>query len=411
MEKSHQEAIDAGFSFQYTLLGSDEDVACFNLDTKSETIKVAKNEISSVGKHVNVRVELVIDKKTYAYGYLSIVIINNKQQVDITLPTLTLACNDDYTFKTSITWNEFLTALTEKAGNTFDLSKYTIDGVLNDFTQYDTADKTLADVTTLNVIGKDGDNFTWTFDVNGAKAMFYTDGEPNAPQEYVTYLDLKPLAAYPELAELIVKVTIPGVSYPMGVFEFNDCIKNYWFYDPLVGDATCNADDVADRHEIHANVEVVGQTNFNREADLFFDASKYYIWNASNVGKKVADVLGDKAATTKATGADGTEYVLFLSGERSLYLQAFAANGNVPALGAVDANGVKLVQDVVFLSGDNNKVGTFLGLDVEENTKRADQTIARNLLNAYSHDQLGPEESFTTHMIMREHEYLFAYRS
>ena len=451
-EKSHQDALDAGFTFKYTLLGADADVACFNLDTENETITVGKNEISSVGKHVNVRVELVIDGKTYAYGYLSIVIINNKQQVDITLPTLTLACPAD--FKTSITWAEFLAALKAKAGETFDLTKYTIDGVETDFTQYDTAALTLADITAKNVIGKDGDKFSWIFDVTGAKAMFYdANEEPNAAQEYVTYLHLTPLAAYPELAELIVKVTIPAVSYPKGIFDFTDRIKNYWFYDPLVGDPTKNADDVLDRHEIHANVEVVGQTNnpiatlpgvtgitapaddefvfdvtnsfyngkfnknafiindnggfafgdaFNREANLYFDASKYYIYNTADQTKKISTVIADKLATTTALGADNKTYVLFLTSPKSLYLQAFElTNGNVPALDAVDADGNKLVQDVVILSGDNNKVGNFQGFNDES------YTIARNLLNVAPHYELGAAagQTFTTHMLLAEADY------
>jgi hypothetical protein len=171
------------------------------------------------------------------------------------------------------------------------------------------------------------------------------------------------------------------------------------------------------RYEIHVNDEAPGETDANNEikydvtsafvgnkfkftgdtgfedipdeADLFFNQAKYFIFNGTN------GTAWDKNADYILNGAHGNQYVMYLHDPEidepgvAPYTILYAAkitNGVATFDAAADT--------VAVLTGDNNELVTFKDYD-----------NAKDLLNHARHDQLGKDETFTSHMIMHVSGY------
>ena len=427
----HKTAIDRGFDFKYTILTNED---YFNVVKKTDKdgretyakIGVAKKDINSCGKVANVLVELQADGLTVAYGFISAIITNDKQKVDIELPELVLQCPGDFT--TGIKWADFIAAIKAKVGNSFDIDKYNGYAAGYVFNKLNKDFETLTGDIAASQVKKDGANFVWSFTEATAEKVFYTknsDGTLKAKdsEPYYVYLKLTPKdpVTNPDLADIEITVTIKGVVYPSGKFyrSLNGIqyrIQRYWFKEYT--DNLATSDEEMD--EVHANVEVVDQTDANDEFKfdvtswfygnkftfvpddpfdfsaapcenqgiLFFDATKYYVYDLPDDGL-AWDQL-DAPETSFMTGASGEKYLLYVN---KYY-------GNV--LRAV--KGGKLLddkaQDVVTLTGDRNKDVTYHGLLSDPTEVNND--YARDLLNRNAHYELGKDETFTTHMILTD---------
>jgi uncharacterized coiled-coil DUF342 family protein len=426
---THKEAQDRGFTFKYTLL---EDKDAFVLNEATQKIGVKNHANTSVGKITNVRVELQTDGKTVAYGYVSIIITSPKVIVDFTFPNLNIKCGEN---GVSLKWADVKKKIEEAIGYTGALDNYDWVGALSDLTKFK---NTTTTETKKGIISIDATNFKWTFTQDEIASEFYKDGKPNN-HEYKTQLHITPKAGHPELSNVEVNVTIPGVVYPTGEFSYTQRIQQYWFnqYSSKI------AENVNDRKEIHGNVEVVAQTNANDEfffniaasffnnkietftdpemiliydkkgfnygdlATVYFDAEKYYIYNAAHANKTVAEMKSIAPATSFATGASGTEYLLYIDNRDSKILKAVKGK-------LVDAN----AQPVVVLSGTWNSIATYQGwtyftgiVKDAEGKITAGNPIkfeyAYDLLNKNDHDELLEGQTFTTHMMLDNREWCF----
>jgi hypothetical protein len=449
---SHEDAEFRGFDFKYTIL-TDNDY--FHLDEENQTIAIAegKNVNTSVGKVANVRVELQADGKTFAYGYLSIVITSPEVTVDIDSVDLSLICNPDKTTWTTAdntvaatltTWDDLIAQIEEAIGMTGSFAYYqwavANEGDAIDVTNLVKWKSETAVDNKKGIIGKNGADLTWTFTEAEIYQLFYKNNMPK-PQSYGTSLRLIPIDGHPELSNVTVNVKIGNEIYPSGEFSYTQRIQQYWFNQ----ESTKIAETAEARYEIHGNVEVVGQPNANDEfffniagsffnekfgepgyedpnailiyntngynygdlATVYFDADKYYIYNAADANKTIAQMKSIAPATSFATGMSGTEYLLYISDRDAKVLMAVANKLDVTT-----------AQPVVELSNTYNNVATFQGWtyftgmikDGDGNITAGnalDYAYAYDLLNKNDHNEVAAGETFTTHMMLDQREYCF----
>lgn len=435
----HKTAIDRGFKFKYTIL-TDKDY--FTLDESKETIGVAKNENTSVGKVANVLVELQADDLTVAYGFVSIVITSPEVTVNIDLADLELKCNSDQTtwksaantVATGAKWADVKKAIEAAIGVTGALEYYewndeaidAKDATANpNITKWKNA-KT-KDTDTKGIISKDATDFKWTFTEAEVYAVFYDKANKPAPKAYKAQLHLNPIAGHPEYANVVVNVTIKNEIYPTGAFAYTQRIQQYWF----AKESAEVAQSAEERHEIHGNVEVVAQTdandefvfniassffnskpetyttgneiliydrkgsNYNELATVYFDATKYYVYDAPDEGL-AWDKL-DAPETSFAYGASGEKYLLYIDDLDAKVLKAVKGGKLIDA----DA------QPVVELSETYNNIATYQGWTYFDGTNKDDYANAYDLLNKNDHNQLAAGETFTTHMVLDMRDYCF----
>ena len=434
---THKDAEDRGFTFKYTIL-TDKDY--FTLDADKQQITVAKKENTSVGKIANVRVELQADGKTFAYGYISIIITSPKVKVTIEMPDLIIKCPDPV--KTGLKWADVKKKIEDAIGVTGALANYNWDGVVTDLNKFTTESVKQKDNKKGKIVVDEAGNvFNWTFTEAEIESVFYSTLMKPAPKEYSTWIHLTPKAGHPELSEVVINVKILNEVYPTGEFSYTQRIQQYWFNKESV----TIAETPENRYEIHGNVEVVDQPSADDEfffniaasffnskfgqsgyddvnqiliydtkkfgyadlATVYFDAEKYYIYKASDANKTIAQMKSIAPATSFAKGMSGTEYLLYIADIDSKVLMA------VP-----NKLDVTKAQPVVELSATYNNVATFQGWTYFTGlTKDADGKIiagnaldfayAYDLLNKNDHNEVGAGETFTTHMMLDKRDYCF----
>lgn len=470
----HKDAELRGFKFKYTFIDNKEYFTEPTEDNQTIAIKEDKRENTSVGKVAVVRVELQADGKTFAYGFLSIIITSPKVETTVKLDDLQLICNADKT-----TWKT--DANTVATGVKWTTVKKQIEdaiGVEGALANYDWATQTTATETEANIkkwksasetateatdikgkiaVDKAADTFTWTFtEAEVYNNLFYDSyalKNQTPKTNYSAILRLTPKAGHPELSNVFVTVQIPKEVYPTGAFSYDQRIQQYWFKQGKTGEKPTIATTASDRYEIHGNVEVVDQevagvaaadrftfniagSFFNGKYDqagydnkyailidktngfsykdlatVYFDADKYYIYNAADEGKTVAAMKNVAPKTSFATGMSGAEYLLFIDTRDATVLKA--VKGKLVTAEA---------QPVVELTEDYNAQATYqgwtyyTGLTREDpadyNSKitagnALDYAYAYDLLNKSDHNEVGEGETFTTHMMLDQRDYCF----
>ena len=413
-DKAHNEK---GFEFVYTLLTNDD---VWNLpkgDSKI-SIKEGKNVAENTGedKAAIVRVELIADGKTYAYGYVTVLMENTSLDVEVETD-LTLNCEYDeqgnlLPFTASASWDGLLSKIKEGLGQDIDwsLCEFVIDDEDESYAKFDEKTSTAVSSTIVGSINKVNDKLAWQFTEEDVLDAFYTDGKPNNTENYSAWIRIVPneRGEAQGFAQINIKVTITKVTYPSGTFseDGSDRIKSNWF-KMFSNEKT---ETPAERYEIHVNDEAPGETgadneikydvtsafvkntfkftadegfDINDKADLFFNAERYFIYNGTNgtAWSATADYI--------LTGASGSKYVMYLLDESlaegaAPYTSLFAAK-------IVDGTAVfaNATDSVAVLSGTHNEVVTFKEFD-----------NAKDLLNHARHDELGENRTFTSHMIM-----------
>jgi hypothetical protein len=452
---SHEEAEKRGFEFDYKLLTNGDENGYFELNKENQTISIKedKKDINSVGKVCNVRVMLKekgkTDGKSYTYGYISIIITNVKKTVPVPVPNLVLQCTDgaDNDFTTSITWAELEQKIIEVVGESFSFDNYTIDlGAY--MTKVDENGQELTTDIKASTLKKETldnkDALVWGFSEDLVKKLFYNDDNTakyaydetgKSDQKFTVYVNLEPKDGRPDVADVSLKIELQGLVYPTAKFTMDQRIERYWFKhwtDDI-------AIDKADRQEVHANVDVVGQMqtiNVTAKADddFYFDASSFFVKNefkfvptspfnwASTINNEaplyfdseaydVVPTIGSVISSPKeiVTGASGAKYALYLTDIFSLKLMATKAVDGAYKTSADD-------QVVVELSNGEKVAPNKPGLKFHEYVKfmgKRDETYsyARDLLNYAAHYELGDEatkdpQTFTTHMIFADNNEL-----
>ena len=418
-------AQELGFEFVYTLL-TNTDV--WKLDGSEISILEGKNVAENTGenKAAIVRVELVADGKTYAYGYVTVLMENTSLDVEVETE-LTLNCEYDeqgnlLPFTASASWDALIAKIKEGLGQDIDwtLCDFVAEEVdpeaeapnAGPYVKYDEKTSTNASTKLVGEILHVDDELAWQFDEEAVMTAFYTDGAPNNAANYAAWIRIVPNEAgnAQGFAQINIKLTITKVTYPSGTFseDGSDRIKSNWF-KMFSNEKT---EVAAERYEIHVNDEAPGETGANNEikydvtsafvkntfkftadagfdideeADLFFNAARYFIYNGTNgtAWSATADYI--------LTGAHGNQYVMYLldpavlGEDETPYTVLYAAlitNGRADFSSAED-------NVVAVLSGEHNEVVEFQTTD-----------NAKDLLNHARHDELGENETFTSHMIM-----------
>ena len=443
----NEKAQELGFTFQYTLL-TNADV--WNLDGSVISVKEGADVAANTAedKAAIVRVELIADGKTYAYGYITVKL--NNTTLDLEVETeLTLNCEYDeqgnvQPFTASYKWDDLIGKI--KAG----LGVEEIDWTLCDFVIEEGAEATAApnagpykkfkdnksdsNSPRKGTIKHEGNNLVWQFSETEVKSQFYANGKALTADElakkykngkdedgnnifgYYAYIRINPSddkGVAQGFAQINIKVTITKVTYASGSFTkkgekdgFNRILAN-WF--KMFSNQ--KSENPEERYEIHVNDEAIGELNADNEikyniaaafvtnkflfwydegfgpegddpveADVFFNADRYFIYKGTNGTEWKAD------ADYILNGASGSKYVMYLIYDADgRYVNLYAAKITDGVADFTDAaNNV-----VAKLSDSHNKVVTF---QATEN--------AKDLLNHARHDQLGENETFTTHMIM-----------
>ncbi len=431
---SHKDAEDRGFKFKYTILTNKE---YFTLNNESQKIGVAKKDNSAVGKVANVRVELQADGKTFAYGYISIIITNDKVNVNVEIPAIILQCPGD--FKSSITWVAFTDSIKKKVGPSFSFDNYKED-MTAAIAKLGADLKPAKDPINASILQQsaDGKNLVWTFTEATAKKLFYNaDNTPKESTEYVVYATMTPKDGKPEVADVTIKFILKGVVYPRGTFKLINegdgqsyRIHRYWFQK----ESTNHADNDTLRYEVHANVDVYGQTqtvnsSLQADDDFYFDATAFFLknqfsfvpaagfdWSATinneapmffnssryDVRNGAADGTAIAAPKEVLTGASGAKYALYLENHFSLELMATKQNANGTFTYSADDQPVVTLSSITPAKGtlaiERNEIVKFEGKRVEDGTR----DYARDLLNNDYHYNLAAGETFTTHMIFAD---------
>lgn len=416
---TNKKAREEGFTFKYTFVDNGN---LFNQEGDNNNIVTLTAEgakVSSAGKAGIVLVEVQANNKTYAYGYVSILITNTTVTAEVELPGLVLNCatptkgDPSNVFTVAMNWSDVEKALKDKGIDmnvVNNATYYTYVAAIDNLTKY--ADETGKKLDNKKgTLGKNGTKLEWKFTEAEATATFYKDGKPITDATYETYFRIEPTTAGAAngYQAITVKVTIPSVTFPAGSYSKDSRIQQMWFKEYTASIAT----SVEERSEVHANVEVLGQVDaddefifdisstfvknqftitpatgftFAQDADVFFNAEKYAI----RQGTKTAwPAEGKNTKTCIAYGSSGTEYAMFLTGAYDLTLKAAPKSGS-------DYDWAK-AQDVVVLTGAHNEIATFQGFNDPVNG-----AFARDLLNHARHDRLAAGQTFTTHMILHQ---------
>ena len=400
-EPGDYETIKAkGFDYKYTLL-TNTDV--WEITNGSEIgIKEGQGTSANTGyeKAAIVRVELIADGKTYAYGYVSILMKNKENEVEIEIPELVLKCvkteNDGYEdFAATYDWADFIDAINEALGQEIDwsLANFVVvpveaaraeaetaaaEPLAGPYKKFKNKNSADADENTQGTIfhNEDDELLVWSFTEEEAIAAFYKeDGEtPADVKNYKALIKIEPTEDGKKqgVAPMWITITIGEVVYPQATFGFDQRILRYWFTEQ--GDE--NSDDVAGRYEVHGSVEVFGQKDANDEFNYdfsatfrkntftataapedwkyadeydysdnnvtaYFDASKYYVLPD---GITANAEMKNYPATSTAIGASGAKYLLYLKSADDNVLRAVKAQANGKFL-------YKNSQEVVVLGG------------------------------------------------------------
>lgn len=425
---TNKQAREKGFSFKYTLVENADLFEQYGDNGNKFKLTEKGSLASSAGKAGIVLVEVQANGKTYAYGYVTILITNTSVDANVKLDQLVLDCQNSVgtteTFKTSIAWSVLMDSLAKKLGNDFiakveDPDYYTFVDDIADLKKFaDETGQKVEENSTKGILGKEGTGndatLAWTFTEAEVRTAFYDNGEPISDAKYSTFFRIEPTDAGKDQGyqAITVKVTIPSVAFPAGSFSKDSRIQQMWFKQYSATIAT----SAAERDEIHANVEVLGQRNaddefifdisstfvknqftitpadgftFGEDADVFFDATKY--------ARKGTNTYPETAVVT---GASGKQYVLNLTSNYALTLYAAPIEGNAVNYGKNQAV-VKLSQptdpDVLAANGQHNQIATFQGFDDPVGGE-----YARDLLNHSRHDRLAKGQTFTTHMLLHQ---------
>lgn len=391
-----------GFDYKYTLL-TNTDV--WEITNGSEIgIKEGQGTSANTGyeKAAIVRVELIADGKTYAYGYVSILMKNKENEVEIEIPELVLKCvkteNDGYEdFAATYDWADFIDAINEALGQEIDwsLANFVVieepkaranaettaaaEPLAGPYKKFKNKNSADADENTQGTIfhNEDDELLVWSFTEEEAIAAFYKeDGEtPADVKNYKALIKIEPTKEGEKqgVAPMWITITIGEVVYPQATFGFDQRILRYWFTEQGVDNPEEN--DLAGRYEVHGSVEVVGQKDANDEFNYdfsatfrkntftataapagwkyadeydysdnnvtaYFDASKYYVLPD---GIKTKDEMKNYPATSTAVGASGKKYLLYLKSAEDNVLRA-----------VVESNGkfrYENTQEIVVLGG------------------------------------------------------------
>lgn len=453
-----------GFDYKYTLL-TNTDV--WEITNDSEIgIKEGQGISANTGyeKAAIVRVELIADGKTYAYGYVSILMKNKENEVEINIPELVLKCvkteNDGYEdFAATYDWADFIDAINEALGQEIDwsLANFVVvpveaaraeadaaaaeplAGPYKKFKNKNSADE---DKNTLGTIfhNEDDELLVWSFiNEEVIEAFYQTDGKtPADVKDYKALIKIEPNddGKKQGVAPMWITITIGEVVYPKATFGFDQRIKSYWFkfQDKYT------TDDAALRHEVHGSVEVYGQKDANDEfnydfsstfrtnrftatgieaknfnfdnnkVNAYFDASMYWVKDADANFK--GGEITNYPATSTAIGATGAEYLLYLETAKATTLKAIKKiNGKFTyeaAQAVVTLSGNPYTDEIGF-HNIGNYVATFHEYTYFDNDNKKDFEYAYDLLNAAKHDQLDPNDkgkmAFTSHMILEIVDY------
>ncbi len=427
---TNAKAQEKGFTFKYTLLTNTDVWEC----TEDGEFKIqdGQGKVANTGneKAAIVRVELIADGSTFAYGYLTVLMKSKEQPVDITMD-LTLDCEDEDAFAAELSWADFIKAVEDSLGQPIDwnLTNFVpvtapattpTEALAGPYKKFENANTDNADEAHLGELAHVGTNLAWTFTHDEVITAFYEeDGiTPANTENYATIIKILPNedGVAQGVAPVIITVKIGTVTYPSGTFspDGGDRITSNWF-QMYSNEKTSVADE---RYEIHVNDEAPGESTSDNEikydvtsafvknqfkftgaegfedipekADLFFNQAKYFIYTGTN------GTEWDKNSDYILTGAHGNKYVMYLLDPKlndagvAPYTKLYAA---LITDGVADfSNASKNL--VAVLTGDHNELVTFQTTD-----------NAKDLLNHARHDQLGKDETFTSHMIMHVTDY------
>ena len=437
---TNAKAQEKGFSFKYTLLTNTDVWEC--TEDGEFKIKDGQGKVANTGnaKAAIVRVELIADGSTFAYGYLTVLMKSKEQPVDIEMD-LTLNCDEPvdedaegnpiYAFAAEYSWADFIKAVEDSLGQpiNWNLTNFVpvtapatapTEALAGPYKKFENGNADKADEAHLGELAHVGTNLAWTFtEEEVIKAFYKEDGiTPANTKDYTTIIKILPNedGVAQGVAPVIITVKIGTVTYPSGTFSVDggDRITSNWFQ--MYSNEKTSVPD--ERYEIHVNDEAPGESTSDNEikydvtsafvknqfkftgaegfedipenADLFFNQAKYFIYTGTNGTK------WNKDADYILTGAHGNKYVMYLldpklnDADVAPYTELYAA---------LITDGVADFSDasknlVAVLTGEHNELVTFQTTD-----------NAKDLLNHARHDELGKDQTFTSHMIMHVTDY------
>ncbi len=460
---SNDEAQEKGFEFEYTLL-TNEDV--WNLDGSNISIKEGQNVAGNTGedKAAIVRVELIANGNTYAYGYVTVLMENSSLDLEIETE-LTLNCEYDeqgneLPFTASYSWSDLMDKIENGLGQD-------IDWTLCDFvpanptaaapnagpyTKFDEKNSTTASTTLKGAIQHVDDNLVWQFTNDEVRSAFYKNGKPKNTTNYTAWIRIVPndKGILQGFAQINIKVVITKVTYPEGYSGKDDRIYRYWFkqFTALI------QTDPELRQEIHANVETVGQPGNTTNP---FDLSEAQLMNTIEANDefviRVSDAFYNKLHDIKNAFViepvegfkfsldpaknflygtlyfDATKYYVYKRADEGKNINEVTMTDLQKAnTFAIGASGAKYL--LFLMNANSNTLMAVKENDAHEiyvSTANAQDVVkiystynrqagffgrqdpthdyARDLLNHTSHLQLGAGETFTTHMLLNNTEY------
>jgi hypothetical protein len=279
------------FDYKYTLLETDENKGVWNLDGSKISIAAGKGVPANTGndKAAVIRVELVskLDKKTYAFGYVSILMMNHDGIDSLKLDSLRLDCDGvkmvngdldgDVEFSIGMTWAGMIAQLEEKLGTEidWDLQDFIIENQqARGTSQAETTGAPLVkytnskcveiDETHLGTITFSEGNLTWSFTHEEALEAFYEeDGiTPKEKIDYNTWVKIEPNEAGENqgVAAIVINISIAGVIFPEAGWGFDQRLMGNWY---LKQNKEISPTHGPEQYEIHASVEVPDEVRNN----------------------------------------------------------------------------------------------------------------------------------------------------
>lgn len=460
---SNDEAQEKGFEFKYTLL-TNEDV--WNLDGSNISIKEGQNVAGNTGedKAAIVRVELIANGNTYAYGYVTVLMENSSLDLEIETE-LTLNCeydeqSNELPFTASYSWSDLMDKIEKGLGQDIDWTlcdfvpaAETSAPSAGPYTKFDEKTSTVASTTLKGTIQHVDNNLVWQFTNAEVMSAFYKNGKPNNTKNYTAWIRIVPNAngEAQGFAQINIKVIITKVTYPEGYSSKDDRIYRYWFkqFTALI------QTDPELRQEIHANVETVGQPGNTTNP---FDLSEAQLMNTIEANDefviRVSDAFYNKLHDIKNAFViepvegykfsldptknflygtlyfDATKYYVYKRADEGKNVNEVSMTdlqkANTFAIGASGAKYLLFLMNaqsntlMAVKENDAHQIFVTSGADAQDVVKiysdynrqagffgRQDPThdYARDLLNHTSHLQLGAGETFTTHMLLNNTEY------
>lgn len=298
---------EKGYDYKYTLLETEKNKGVWKQEGSKFSIAEGKGISANTGFDgaAIVRVELVDkDNKdlTFAYGYVSILMENDKTELKLEMPELRLDCEGakmengdligDVDFTTGLAWADVTKKIEEALGSE-------IDWTLCDFVfaeaeaagdptvgpETPTRAKGTSQITTPKVLKKfkvdapetedtehlgtltydaEADKFVWSFTHAEALEAFYEeDGiTPKEDIDYTVIVKIEPNEAgqVQGVAPIIITVSIADVIFPTAGWGFDQRLMGNWYLE--------QQKDIALEHgpqqyEIHASVEVIDEVKMD----------------------------------------------------------------------------------------------------------------------------------------------------